>query len=74
MREAEAAAPPPKRLRLSIKRHRSSLPPSIPKDPANILATSVIDHLSVDHQGGSSWLRARSTGLLLLLGLREEHQ
>jgi hypothetical protein len=50
MREAKAAAPPPKRLHLSIKRHRSSLPPPIPKDPANILATSAIDHLS----GGSS--------------------
>ncbi len=46
MREAEAAAPPPKRLRLSIKRHRSSLPPPIPKDPADIPATSAIDHLS----------------------------
>ncbi len=50
MREAEAAAPPPKRLRLSIKCHRSSLPPSIPKDPVDIPATSAIDHLS----GGSS--------------------
>ncbi len=50
MREAEAAAPPPKRLHLSIKRHRSSLPPPIPKDPADIPATSAIDHLS----GGSS--------------------
>ncbi|CAM6079809.1 unnamed protein product [Sphagnum tenellum] len=50
MREAEAAAPPPKRLRLSIKRHPSNLPPSIPKDPANIPATSAIDHLS----GGSA--------------------
>ncbi len=46
MREAEAAAAPPKRLCLSIKRHRSSLPPPIPKDPADILATSAIDHLS----------------------------
>jgi hypothetical protein len=46
MREAEAATPPPKRLRLSIKRHRSSLPPPIPKDPADIQATSAIDHLS----------------------------
>ncbi len=45
MREAEATAPP-KRLHLSIKRHQSSLPPPIPKDPADILATSVIDHLS----------------------------
>jgi hypothetical protein len=50
MREAEAAAPPPKHLCLSIKRHRSSLPPPIPKDPVNIPATSAIDHLS----GGSS--------------------
>ncbi len=50
MREAEAAAPPPKCLRLSIKRHRSSLPPPIPKDPVDIPATSAIDHLS----GGSS--------------------
>ena len=50
MREAEAAAAPPKRLRLSIKHHRSSLLPPIPKDPADIPATSVIDHLS----GGSS--------------------
>ncbi len=50
MREAEAAAPPPKRLRLSIKRHWSSLPPPIPKDPADIPITSSIDHLS----GGSS--------------------
>ncbi|CAK9270536.1 unnamed protein product [Sphagnum jensenii] len=50
MREAEAVAPPPKRLRLSIKRHRSSLPPPIPKDPADIPATSIIDHLN----GGSS--------------------
>ncbi|CAN5977021.1 unnamed protein product [Sphagnum jensenii] len=50
MREAEAAAPPPKRLRLSIKRHQSSLPPPIPKDPADIPATPAIDHLS----GGSS--------------------
>jgi hypothetical protein len=50
MREAEAAAPPPKRLRLSIKCHWSSLPPLIPKDPADIPATSAIDHLS----GGSS--------------------
>ncbi|CAK9273170.1 unnamed protein product [Sphagnum jensenii] len=50
MREAEAAAPPPKHLRLSIKHHRSSLPPPIPKDPADISATSAIDHLS----GGSS--------------------
>ncbi|CAK9237458.1 unnamed protein product [Sphagnum troendelagicum] len=50
MREAEAATPPPKHLRLSIKRHRSSLPPPIPKDPADILATSAIDHLT----GGSS--------------------
>ncbi len=46
MREAEAAAPPPKRLCLSIKRHRSSLPPPIPKDPIDIPATSTIDHLS----------------------------
>ncbi len=46
MREAEAAAPPPKRLRLSIKRHQSSLPPPIPKDPVDIPATSAIDHLS----------------------------
>ncbi|CAK9870243.1 unnamed protein product [Sphagnum jensenii] len=46
MKEAEVAAPPPKRLRLSIKRHRSSLPPPIPKDPADIPATFVIDHLS----------------------------
>ncbi|CAM6078242.1 unnamed protein product [Sphagnum tenellum] len=50
MREAEAAAPPPKRLRLSIKRHRSSLPPANPQDPVDIPATSAIDHLS----GGSS--------------------
>jgi hypothetical protein len=50
MREAEAVAPPPKRLRLSIKCHRSSLPPPIPKDPVDIPATSAIDHLS----GGSS--------------------
>jgi hypothetical protein len=50
MREAEAAAPPPKRLRLFIKRHRSSLPPPIPKDLADIPATFAIDHLS----GGSS--------------------
>ncbi|CAK9212592.1 unnamed protein product [Sphagnum troendelagicum] len=50
MREAEVATPPPKRLRLSIKRHRSSLPPPIPKDPVDIPATSAIDHLS----GGSS--------------------
>ncbi|CAK9224624.1 unnamed protein product [Sphagnum troendelagicum] len=50
MREAEAAAPPPKCLRLSIKRHQSSLPPPIPKDPVDIPATSAIDHLS----GGSS--------------------
>ncbi len=50
MREDEATAAPPKRLRLSIKRHRSSFPPPIPKDPADILATSAIDHLS----GGSS--------------------
>ncbi len=50
MREAEAAAPPPKHLRFSIKRHWSSLPPPIPKDPADIPATSAIDHLS----GGSS--------------------
>jgi hypothetical protein len=50
MREAEAAAPPPKRLRLSIKRHRLSLLPPIPKDPVDIPATSAIDHLS----GGSS--------------------
>ncbi len=50
MREVEAAAAPPKRLRLSIKCHRSNLPPPIPKDPANIPATSTIDHLS----GGSS--------------------
>ncbi len=46
MREVEAAAAPPKRLRLSIKRHWSSLPPSIPKDPADISATSSINHLS----------------------------
>jgi hypothetical protein len=46
MREAEAIVPPPKRLRLSIKRHRSSFPPPIPKDPADIPATSAIDHLS----------------------------
>jgi hypothetical protein len=46
MREAEAAAAPPKCLHLSIKRHRSSLPPPIPKDPADIPATSAIDHLS----------------------------
>ncbi len=46
-REAEAATPPPpKRLHLSIKRHRSSLPPPIPKDLGDIPATSVIDHLS----------------------------
>ncbi len=50
MREAEAATPPPKRLRLSIKCHRSSLPPPIPKDHVDIPATSAIDHLS----GGSS--------------------
>jgi len=50
MREVEAAAPPPKRLRLSIKRHRSNLPPPIPKDPVDIPAISAIDHLS----GGSS--------------------
>ncbi len=50
MREDEATAAPPKRLRLSIKRHRSSFPPPIPKDPADIPATSAIDHLS----GGSS--------------------
>ncbi len=50
MREAEAAARPPKRLRLSIKRHRSNLPPPIPKDPVDIPPTSAIDHLS----GGSS--------------------
>ncbi|CAK9866539.1 unnamed protein product [Sphagnum jensenii] len=50
MREAKAAAPPPKHLCLSIKCHRSSLPPPIPKDPADIPATSAIDHLS----GGSS--------------------
>ncbi len=53
MREAKAAAPPPKRLRLSIKRHRSNLPPPIPKDPADIPATSAIDHLS----GGSSRMK-----------------
>ncbi len=46
MREAKAAAPPPKRLRLSIKRHQSSLPPPIPKDPADIPTTSTIDHLN----------------------------
>jgi len=46
MREVEAAAPPLKRLRFSIKHHWSSLPPLIPKDPADILATSAIDHLS----------------------------
>jgi hypothetical protein len=46
MKEAEDAPPPPKRLHLSIKRHWSSLPPPIPKDPADILATSAIDHLS----------------------------
>jgi len=46
MREAEAAAPPPKRLRLSVKRHRSNLPPPIPKDLADIPATSAIDHLN----------------------------
>ncbi len=46
MREVEVAAPPPKRLCLSIKHHRSSLPPSIPKDPADIPATFAIDHLS----------------------------
>jgi hypothetical protein len=46
MREAEVAAPPPKRLRISIKRHRSSLPPLIPKDPDDIPATSTIDHLN----------------------------
>ncbi len=46
MREAEVAAPLPKCLHLSIKCHRSSLPPSIPKDPADIPATSAIDHLS----------------------------
>jgi hypothetical protein len=73
MREAEAAAAPPKHLRLSIKRHRSSLPPPIPKDPGDIPATSAIDHLNMDHQGGSPWLRIRSTGLLLLLQLREEN-
>jgi hypothetical protein len=50
MREVEATAPPPKRLRLSIKHHRSSLPPPIPKDPVDISAISAIDHLS----GGSS--------------------
>ncbi|CAM6072410.1 unnamed protein product [Sphagnum tenellum] len=50
MREAKAVAPPPKRLRLSIKCHRLSLPPPIPKDLADIPATSAIDHLS----GGSS--------------------
>ncbi len=46
MRETEATAPPPKRLHLSIKPHRSSLPPPIPKDHADILATSAINHLS----------------------------
>ncbi len=46
MREAEAVAPHPKRLRLSIKHHQSSLPPLIPKDPVDIPATSAIDHLS----------------------------
>jgi len=46
MREAEAAPPPPKCLRLSIKRYRSSLPPPIPKDPIDIPTTSAIDHLS----------------------------
>ncbi len=46
MREAKAATPLPKRLRLSIKCHRSSLPPPIRKDPADISTTSVIDHLS----------------------------
>ncbi|CAK9228620.1 unnamed protein product [Sphagnum troendelagicum] len=50
MREAEVAAPPPNRLRLFIKCHRSSLPLPIPKDLVDIPATSVIDHLS----GGSS--------------------
>jgi hypothetical protein len=50
MREAKATAPPPKHLRLSIKRHQSSLPPPIPKDLTDIPATSAIDHLS----GGSS--------------------
>ncbi len=50
MREAEAATPPPKCLCLSIKRHRSSLPPPIPKNPVDIPTTSAIDHLS----GGSS--------------------
>ncbi len=50
MREVEVAAAPPKRLRLSIKRHRSSFPPPIPKNPADIPTTSAIDHLS----GGSS--------------------
>ncbi len=50
MREAEVVAPPPKRLRLSIKRHWLNLPPPIPKDPVDIPATSAIDHLG----GGSS--------------------
>ncbi|CAM6057327.1 unnamed protein product [Sphagnum tenellum] len=46
MREAKAATPPPKHLRLFIKRHRSSLPPPILKDLADIQATFAIDHLN----------------------------
>jgi hypothetical protein len=45
-REVEAATPPPKCFHLSIKRHRSSLPPPIPKDPGDIPTTFAIDHLS----------------------------
>jgi hypothetical protein len=74
MREAEAATPPPKRLRLSIKRHRLSLPPLIPKDPANISATSAIDHLSDGSSRRKFLAASSSTGLLLLLQLREENQ
>jgi hypothetical protein len=62
MKEAKVVAPPPKRLRLSIKRHRSSLLPPIPKDPGDIPATSAIDHLSDGSSRRKSWAASSQHG------------
>jgi hypothetical protein len=62
LREAKVAAPPPKRLRLSIKRHRLSLPPPIPKDPGDIPATSAIDHLRDGSLRRKSWAASSQHG------------
>jgi len=48
--------------------------PRFPKIPLIYWQPLLSTIWAMDHQGGSSWLRAHNTGLLLLLRLREENQ